>query len=789
MGDEANDTSRPQAVLPTARSSGVSSRLSALHRIVEEVSASASLEQALEIIVSRVQEVVGVDVCSVYLSDHHTGHHVLMATKGLNPESVGRVRLPFDEGLVGLVAERAEPVNMQDAPTHPRFLPVPDCGEEPYNAFLGVPIIHQGEPQGVLVVQQVARRQFVARDVAFLVTLAAQLAGGIALAKAKGAIDRLTHSRITRKLFIEGVSGAPGVAVGTGIVLYAPTDLAGVPDRVPVDAEAEISAFRGAVAGVVEDFRRIGTELADTLSAEDRALFDAYALMANSETFLDATTRRIRAGNWAPGALRMAIAEHAQAFEAMEDDYLRVRADDIRQIGRRLLAFLLKEEPRQLIYPEHAILVGDNLSPVDLANVPKERLAGIVCTQGSAYSHLSILARAFGIPAVVGLARNVPIGHLDGKQVIVDGSQGRIYVSPPLSIRREYDRVVDEQRKLSRDLERLRDLPAETRDGIRIPLYTNAGLFTDLSHSLAVGAEGVGLYRTELPFMTRDSFPSAEEQCAFYRKVLQTFAPRPVILRTLDIGGDKVLPYFTIQEDNPFLGWRGIRVSLDHPEIFLTQLRAMLEASAGLNNMSVLLPMVSRVEELDRAIELIRRTHRELNEEGIEARMPPCGVMIEVPAAVYQAESLARRVDFLSVGTNDLTQYLLAVDRTNAQVARWFDALHPAVLHAIKQVVDAGHANGKPVSICGEAAGDPVMAILFIGMGVDSLSLSAGDLPRIKWVIRSFSRTEAIALLHQALACERVDEIRALLTRALETAGLGALCSPSPQSVQNRLME
>jgi phosphotransferase system enzyme I (PtsP) len=318
--------------------------------------------------------------------------------------------------------------------------------------------------------------------------------------------------------------------------------------------------------------------------------------------------------------------------------------------------------------------------------------------------------------------------------------------------------------------------PSVTPDGVTVPLYLNTGLVSGIEQEMLGGVgDGVGLYRTELPFLVSERFPGEEEQRRIYRKVLETFAPRPVTLRTLDIGGDKMLSYFPVSEENPFLGWRGIRISLDHPEIFLTQIRAMLRASTGLQNLTVMMPMISTVTELDMAMTLINQAIAELIEEGEQVHRPPIGIMIEVPSAVYQVKAMARRVDFFSIGTNDLTQYLLAVDRNNARVASLYQTLHPSVLYAIQQVVEQAHALGKPVSVCGEMAGDPAAALALLGLGVDSLSMSVSSIPRVKWVIRSFTRDEAREVLQQALEMDDPLEIRQFYNNVLEQGGLGGL--------------
>ncbi len=748
--------------------------LEVLLRIVHEVNAARDLQQALAIIVQRVKLAMAVDVCSVYLTDPDGEQHVLMATDGLNPEAVGKVRLPLTAGLIGLVRERAEPVNLEDAPSHPRYLYVAETGEERFHGFLGVPIIQHRRPLGVLVVRQRDSRKFNVEEVSFLFTLGAQLAGAIGHAQASGGIAGLQDESLPETRFIEGLPGAPGVALGTAVVVYAPSDLKAVPDRKAVDPVAEEAAFRAAVIAVQEDIKALGARMGALLPAADHALFDAFVLMLGSDTLIDNTVQRIHAGNWAPGALRETINEHARVFDDMEDAYLRERAGDVRDMGRRILMRLQADKPPRQDYPPHTILVGEEISAAQLAEVPAGYLAGVVSARGSSSSHAAILARALSIPAVMGV-RDLPVGRFEGRELVIDGYRGRLYVQPSGAVREEFLRLAREEQLLTSDLQELRDLPATTPDGVRVPLYANTGLLSDITPSLNCGAEGIGLYRTEFPFMIRQRFPSEDEQRDIYRQALTAFAPLPVTLRTLDIGGDKALPYFPVTEDNPFLGWRGIRITLDHPEIFLTQLRAMLRASVGLNNLQILLPMISSVSELDEARVLVDQACRELREEGADFPRPPIGVMIEVPSAVYQTEALAKRVEFLSVGTNDLTQYLLAVDRNNDRVAKLYDGLHPAVLRALMQVMEGARRHGKPVSVCGEMAGDPAAVLLLLGMGVDSLSMSVTSLPRVKWVIRSFTQELARTLLEQALEMEDAGAIRALLNAALEHAGLGGL--------------
>ena len=749
--------------------------LETLRRLVQEVNQARNLEQALSIIVSRVKSVMDVGVCSVYLKDT-SEQFVLKATDGLLPEAVGKVRLLPGQGLVSLVAERAEPINLDHASDHPRYHYFSETGEEHYHVFLGVPIIHHRKVVGVLVVQDQQRKRFDEESETFLITVAAQLAGAIAHAQVSGEMDSPNEldKRIVDSRPIIGLAGAPGVAMGTARVVYPLADIDAVPDRQAENIQVELDNFDKALAAVKQELRIMSQRLSDKLPAQDHALFDAYILILESDSITDGIRKGIEEGNWAPGALREVIQDHERVFKEMEDSYLRERGDDIRDLGRRILMHLQQDVPTDTDYKENTILVSEEVTPSMLADMPMDRISGVISIRGSRTSHVAILARALGLPTVMGTT-DLPIRRIDGRDVIVDGYSGRVYVSPAKTVYKEYKQLLDQENELSEELKALKDLPSETQDGEKINLYINTGLLADMSPTRESGAEGIGLYRTEFPFMIRQRFPGEEEQRVIYRQVLKSFAPAPVVLRTLDVGGDKALPYFPIEEENPFLGWRGIRITLDHPEIFLVQIRAMLRASVGLRNLNILLPMISDISELTDSLALIHQAYGELLEEGVPIIMPKVGVMIEVPSAVYQAGSLAQRVDYLSIGTNDLTQYLLAVDRNNSRVAHLYDSLHPAVIRAMLQVVESARVFKKPVSVCGEMAGDPAATILLVGMGIDSLSMNLASLPRIKWVIRNMTRERANEILSDVLVMEDAKTIRTYLNEKLDQAGLGGL--------------
>jgi len=750
-----------------------SHRLEALTRIVREVDSATDLDSALSVIVRRTREVMAADVCSIYFTDHEQRRHVFAATDGLSPELVGHLQAGFGQGLIGQVADSSLPVNLAQVPQELDREFLAQSGTARYHAFLGVPVTHKRRVQGVLLVRQRKARRFDDADEAFLTTLAAQLGSAIAFAKANGEMCSLCRRDTGGTRRLDGLPGAPGLAVGKGIVVFA-ADLQAVPDRIPDDPFAEESRFRRAVSSVRAEITRIADDLEGTLSPADRALFDAYVLMLDSPELRDTVVQCIHLGNWAPGALRQTIETHAQRFELMDDTYLRERAMDVRELGTRLLLRLQGTSARLEDCPPDTILIGRRIGAIDLGLVPPGRIRGIISAEGSSLSHVAIIARALGLPAVVGVV-DLPLSTLDGQEIIVDGNNGKIYLRPDPALRQAFTSLIEEEQALSESLASMCGLPAQTLDGVEVALYTNTGLAAELSLATASDSAGIGLFRSELPFMRYGRFPSEQEQIDLYREVLETAAPRPVNLRTLDAGGDKPLAYLAIAETNPALGWRGIRLTLDHPEIFLTQLRAALRADIGIGNLRLLLPMISDAGDVEQALLLLDQAERQLLEEGFAVTRPKIGVMIEVPAAIYQLEQLARHADFLSVGTNDLSQYLLATDRNNPRVSRRLDPGHPALLRALQLIVQTCKSAGKPVTVCGEMANDPGCALLLLGMGFDGLSISATAIPHVKWAIRSVSTMQMKTLAEQALQLDRPERVHRLLEQTIQDAGLDRL--------------
>lgn len=750
--------------------------LAVLQKIMKEIRNAHDFDEAALILVQRVRESIEADACALLLFDQHLSQLVMIATKGHKVKSIGSIKLDLDHGLIGTIATKKQLLNLADAQVHPAYYYFPELGEDQFHGFIGVPIVYQRRLLGVLIAQREIAEQFSDVEESFLVTLALHCAQEIARAETLGTIIQLSPTAVQHtEVLLNGIAGSPGVGLGTGFVVFPKADLEVVPDKQVEDTANEIELFRVAVTTIREEIIDLSARLESNLAPEDRALFEAYLLMLDENSLGFEVEQEIRRGNWAQGALRKVIKLHIRQFESMDDPYLRDRADDVRDLGQRVLAALQKSEKQAPAdYPTKLILVGDEITAADLAEVPLANLKGIISRSGSSNAHVAILARSLGVPAIMGVNGLMP-GRFENKNVVVDGYYGHVYLDPSDIVIREFSRLLQEEQQLNEDLKSLRTLPAETTDGHVVTMLVNTGLSSDLGLSLSVGADGVGLYRTEIPFLSRELFPSSEEQKIIYRQLLNAFSPRPVTMRTLDVGGDKTPDYLRVKEENPFLGWRGIRISLDHPELFLMQVRAMLRASVGFDNLKIMLPMISDVSEVDDAITLIHSAYQGLLTEGLNVKMPDIGVMIEVPSAVYQTYTIAKKVNFISVGSNDLTQYLLAVDRNNAKVASLYDSFHPAVLMALAHIVQEAHRAGIPVSICGELAGDPLAVLLLIGIGFDALSMSASRLLQIKWVIRQFSYEKAKALVAEVMVMESAEKIRVRLEAELESLGLGSL--------------
>lgn len=763
--------------------------LTTLRRIVLEFSQDTQLQSALERMVSQIKNSLKTDCCSVYLADYSQQHFVLMASDGLAQDSFGQTTIGFSEGLIGLVGQREEPLNIANARSHQHYIHAPEVEEDDFNAFLGTPIIHQRKVLGVLSIQQKHARNFNENEEAFLVTLAAQLANALANAEVKNLFSQEPEKNRGVKQLL-GIAGSPGIALSQIVVCQPKSDLSSLALQKVSSAEQskQVKRFDQAVNQTLVDFEQLSRKLSGIITDDNVAIFDVYIQLLEQADIRQAISKKINQGWQAESALKLVIEHYVIQFEAIDDSYLKERASDIRDLGNRLLLNLQQEQKQTLRLPKAFILLAEDVTPSMLAEYQHKGLKAVVSLSGSANSHTAILAHALELPAIMGLA-NIPVAQLDQKQAIVDGYSGELFINPDEALKREYQHLIAQEKELTNQIQQEIHLPTITQDGRAIELQLNAGLSAGFERPENLGALGIGLYRTEIPFMNRHCFPSEHEQTQLYENILSGYPQNSVTMRTLDVGGDKSLPYFPITEDNPFLGWRGIRITLDHPEIFLVQVRAMMRASLHHKNLEIMLPMISNVSEVDEAIRLINQAYFEVKSE-VEAEIktelgeannayenkltrPKIGIMLEVPSVIFQLEELAQRVDFFSVGSNDLTQYLLAVDRNNAQVASLHDAYHPAVLRALNSIAEQSAKYLVPLSLCGELAGEPAGALLLLAMGFDKLSMNGHNIARIKWVIRHVDFKKAKIILTHTLKLTTAKQVHSYLNEQLEQLGLG----------------
>lgn len=778
--------------------------LTILEDISTVISHSQDLQETLRSIVAVVAERMETEVCSLYILDRQRGRLTLRATMGLDQEAVGKVSMGTGEGLTGLVIEKMGAVTVVDALAHPRYKYFPETGEERFHSFLGVPLVERKKPLGVLVVQTSRRREFSRDEIRLLKAISNQVASIIIQARLldslkdkererkeyhKRLVDALrrlrSYERRRREGGVRGVlhkwrgrlngqAASPGFGRGTAYVLRPRMDLRAVKKDLTKNPQREIERFRAAVEKGIAQVEELKQRMSRFLSREEGALFDVHRLILEDPTIIEQIETRIRKERFvAEYAVSSVFEQHLQSFAKIEDEYLKERAVDVRDVAHRLLENLSGIKEEALVVPHDAILVAEDLSPADLALIERDRFRGIVLATGGVTSHASILAKSFEIPSVVavdGLLESVR----QGDSLIVDGNSGLVYINPNQEVIREYDRLERDYLAFNRELDALRELPAETKDGHRVSLYANIGLLSDVAFAQLHGAQGIGLYRTEIPFLAHRDFPNEEEQHALYRRVVEAMGGMPVTIRTLDIGADKYPAYVrrASLEPNPVLGWRSLRVSLELAEVFKTQLRAILRTGT-LGRVRLLLPMVSSLEEILKVKEILIEVKEELGRDEVpfDPQME-LGIMVEVPAAVQLASRLIREVDFLSIGTNDLIQYILAVDRSNRKVAGLYEPLHPAVLTALAHVIEVAKKEGKRVGMCGEMAGDPMCTLLLLGMGLDEFSMEPLFIPVTKKIIRYASYQAAKTSAQIVLQMDTVGEIKKYLFEQMRDLGM-----------------
>jgi phosphotransferase system, enzyme I, PtsP len=716
-----------------------------LRRLREVMAEPVSAQERLDKIVVLIAANMVAEVCSVYVLRVDATLE-LYATEGLNRDAVHHTVMKSDEGLVGLVASQASAINLSNAQTHPAYSYRPETGEEIYHSFLGVPILRAGNTLGVLVVQNRARRTYSEEEVEALQTTAMVMAEMIASGELSALAPPGAEPAARRSVHVKGSGLSEGIALGH-VVLHEPRVV--VTNFIADDVPKELEHLRAAVETLRSSLDEL-LEHGDVVEGgEHREVLEAYRLFAYDRGWVHKLEEAVMTGLTAEAAVERVQSDIRARMLRQTDPYLRERLHDLDDLANRLMRQLTGRDhaPSRESLPENAILVARSMGPAALLDYDRKRLRGLILEEGGPHSHVAIIARALGIPAI-GEIDNAT-GSVDpGDAVIVDGSTGDLHIRPLPDMEAAYAERVRLRARRQQQYLALRDKPCVTRDGEEIKLMINAGLSVDLPHIEDTGAGGIGLFRTELQFMVAPSFPRTTEQYSLYRAVLDAAGDKPVTFRTLDIGGDKVLPYMrNVEEENPALGWRAIRLGLDRPGLLRTQIRALLRA-AGSRALKIMFPMISTVQEFDQAKELVERELTHLRRHG--HKLPDqveVGSMVEVPSLLYQLDELLDRVDFLSVGSNDLVQFLYAIDRGNPRVSNRFDAISAPILRALKDIADKAREHQKPATVCGEMASHPIGALALIAIGYRSLSLTPSAVGPVKAMLLDVDSRKAAAFL------------------------------------------
>jgi phosphotransferase system, enzyme I, PtsP len=763
--------------------------------------APLDLRETLDLIVATIAAEMEVEVCSLYLFDPQRERLVLRATIGLDRDAVGRVSMRVNEGLVGLAAESTAPVLVEDAMSHPRYKYFAETGEERYHTFLGVPVQEGKQPPlGVLVVQTLRRRKFGKEEARLLKTAGSQIAQRLSHFQLRETLATKEKERDEyRRRMIEanrqlkgyekvggttrvaapvkvhrprlvGLAASPGFARGVAHVVG--TFLSSIDRNLRGrDPKAESKRLDEALVRSRGELAALKVRMAPLMPESDLKIFDGHRQILDDEEFIGRIREAIKTGYAAESSLFRVIDELSAQMLAVADSYLRERATDFRDIGHRVLRHL-RQEDKKSAFAKATILIAEELTLSQMTLVSHDNLAGIALQSGGVTSHAAILSRAFEIPTVVGV-EHLMESVAEGDAMVLDGNSGIVYVNPSTDIEREYQVLTKRYDAFRKELMTGPEALTTTRDGHRVQMLANIALLADVPLAIRYGAEGIGLLRSEFSFLTYEDFPDEEQQVTLYNRMLEAAGKRPVTIRTLDIGADKYPPYLRVpREENPFLGWRSIRISLELANIFKVQLRAILRSAAH-HDVRILFPMISSIEELRRARELLAEAQAELYKEGLEHNPEiEVGIMIEVPSAVWLAPRLVREVDFFSIGTNDLIQYLLAADRNNPKVAHLYEPLHPAVLSAIAEVVNVARGAGKEVCLCGEMASDPMATLLLLGMGLNQLSLSPVFIPVVRKLVRDSNYQTARHLAHATLQMVSVQDIKGYLIERYRDLGL-----------------
>ncbi len=760
------------------RNKDISLGLSTLQDISAIILQSHDLDETITNIVDLVAQRAQSDVCSLYLLEEDQKTLILRATKGLDQAAIGKVSLQIGEGLTGKAAEDKQVIAIQEPQNHPHYRYFSETGEEQFHTFVGIPLFDRNQSIGVLVIQTIEPHVFAEEELATLTTIAFQVTSIVVNARLLDAIHKYRlpqqseetqpesneqKSDVIPDGILIGQTAYPGIVSGPANVIDQQFGFADIIDECQVSPEEERKNLDEALRKTRIQTLYLEKRVAEQLTQEDAAIFHTHLMILEDRGFIEKLYGYIDNDHSAPYALKKVIGSYLDAFSKMEDPYLRERAADMEDIGRRLLANLMGKDTTGLHLNHSGILVAKRLLPSDMAVLDHSLIKGMIIESHETNSHSVIMAKALGIPALIGVKNAVKFIEPD-THLILDANAGRVFQNPSQAILDEYNRV-EADRKL--ELERLseyRHIAAITQDQQKICLRANIGLISDIEVAKTHGAEGVGLYRTEFPYMARSSFPNRNDQYQLYKKVVEEFGDQMVTIRTLDIGGDKALPYFTHpKEDNPFMGWRSVRVSLDNNDIFQTQIEAILMAATH-GQVRLLFPMISTIDEIIACKAAVTAAKEQLTKEGIPFKQDiPIGAMIEVPAAIRLAPHLAKEVDFFSLGTNDLIQYMLAADRSNPHVENYYDPLHPAVLLAIASLAQTARENNITLCVCGEMAADPACLLALIGMGIHEFSLSAPYIPQLKKFLSWVDSTEITELAAHFLNKAHSRDIRNII--------------------------
>ena len=717
----------------TAGTTSVSRRL--LGRLRDVMAGGGTAQERLDKVVTLIAADMVAEVCTCYVM--RAGEVLeLFSTEGLRRDAVHQTRLRVGEGLVGDIAAHARPLALADAQAHPNFAYRPETGEEIFHSLMGVPIIRGSRVVGVLVVQNRTMRHYTDEEIETLETVAMVLAELVASGEL---VDRAelvpVDGNALLPLRLEGVRLNGGVGIGVA-VLHNPRIV--IRRLVAEDPDVELERLKKALFAIKTALEELFSR-PEMRDGEHRDVLETYRMFTEDKGWINRISEAIRTGLTAEAAVQKVHDDTRARMNQITDPYLRERMHDFEDLANRLLQYLSAgsdDNPRGEL-PDNAILVCRNIGPMELFDYDPKHLRGLVLEEGSATAHVAIVARALDIP-VVGRVKDVldKIEPLD--PVICDGDNGQVFIRPPDDIRESFIDALGRRQMRMAVYARLRDLPAVTREGARIGIHMNAGLLLDLQHLHESGADGIGLYRTELPFMARSSLPDVAAQTLLYKKILDQAEGKPVVFRTLDVGGDKVLPYWNpYEEDNPALGWRSIRITLDRPAVMRHQLRALLRAAAG-RELSVMFPMIAEVAELIQARRIldIEIEHERQSGNPLPSRIR-VGTMLEVPALALQLDALLPLVDFVSIGTNDLMQFLFAVDRGNPRIAERYDPLAPTMVRFMRYVGAKCRQYDVPLSVCGEMAGRPLEAMALIGVGIRHLSVASPSIGPVKTMVRS----------------------------------------------------